>query len=130
MAGYERLTLNSIFPVENLYTLFYFELSKTFFTRGEAHDFWEFVYVDKGELMVTADGNSFLLSAGSAAFHHPNQFHIVKANGIIAPNILVVTFDCKSSYADFFSNKTFILDDTEKKYLSDIAKAKIGRAHV
>lgn len=36
---YVRLDLKSLFSVNKIITLFYFELSKTYFTPGEAHDF-------------------------------------------------------------------------------------------
>ena len=40
--------------VEALYTVHYFEYSGSYAFPGETHDFWEFLYVDKGILRVTA----------------------------------------------------------------------------
>jgi len=46
--------LNTVFTVGKLYSIHYFEYMSTFAFEGESHDFWEFVYVDKGEVNITA----------------------------------------------------------------------------
>lgn len=117
-----RVKLKELFSVNKIITIFYFELSKTFYTLGEAHDFWELVYVDKGEATVIGGDKSYSLSAGQVIFHKPNEFHIVKANGMIAPNIAIATFECISEEMGFFSDKVFSLSDTEKGYIADIIK--------
>ena len=119
---YVKMDLKSLFSVNKIITIFYFELSKTFFTPGEAHDFWELVYVDKGEVTVIGDDKSYLLTAGQVIFHRPNEFHIVRANGVTAPNIVIATFECTSDVMDYFFNRVFSLSDTEKGYIADIIK--------
>ncbi len=59
---------------------------------GESHDFWEFIYVDKGEVGITADTAKHILKKGEIAFHKPNEFHDVTATGYSAPNLIVVSF--------------------------------------
>lgn len=120
--GYVKMDLKSLFSVNKIITVFYIELSKTFFTPGEAHDFWELVYVDKGEAIVIGDDKSYLLTTGQVIFHKPNEFHILKANGVIAPNIAIATFECTSDEMDYFYNRVFSLSDTEKGYIADIIK--------
>lgn len=119
---YVKMDLKSLFSVNKLITIFYFELSKTFFTPGESHDFWELVYVDKGEVTVIGDDKSYLLTTGQVIFHKPNEFHIVRANGVNAPNIVIVTFECTDDEMDYFYNRVFSLSDTEKGYIADIIK--------
>ena len=119
---YVRVELESLFSVNKIVTIFYFELSKTYFTQGEAHDFWELVYVDKGEVTVIGDNESYLLTTGQVIFHKPNEFHIVRANGVIAPNIAIATFECISDAMSYFYNRVFSLGDTEKGYIADIIK--------
>jgi hypothetical protein len=46
--------LNVDILITKLYTVHYFEYSKDYKFSGEAHDFWEFVYVDKGEITAVA----------------------------------------------------------------------------
>ena len=75
---------------------------------GEKHDFWELVYVDKGELEVAADYEGYKLKEGDIIFHKPNEFHNLWANGISAPNVLVISFVCHSPMMSFFENKIMI----------------------
>lgn len=55
---YDSLCLKRAFNVERIYSVHYFEFSKDYTFPGEAHDFWEFVYVDKGEIIATAGMSS------------------------------------------------------------------------
>ena len=48
--GYEALPLKSALCVEAIVSVHYFEYSSNYYFEGEQHDFWEFLYVDKGEL--------------------------------------------------------------------------------
>ncbi len=42
----------------------YMEFSKEFHYDGESHNFWEMVYIDKGEMICTAGENKFTLKSG------------------------------------------------------------------
>ena len=119
---YVRVELESLFSVNKIITIFYFEFSKTFYTPGEAHDFWELVYVDKGEVTVIGDDKCYSLTTGQVIFHKPNEFHIVRANGVVAPNIAIATFECTSDEMAYFHNKVFSLNDNEKGYIANIIK--------
>ena len=87
---YEPLTLKQEIVIEKIVTIHYFEYTSDFFFPGELHDFWEFLFVDKGEIDVVADTKSFTLKKGELIFHKPMEFHSLKANGVIAPNLVVM----------------------------------------
>ena len=70
-----RQDLSAVLEVDKLITLFYMELPKDFCYDGERHDFWEMVYIDKGEMLCVADQNRFTLKSGEVTFHRPNEFH-------------------------------------------------------
>ena len=38
-------------------------------------------------------------------FHKPNEQHSLRANGVTAPNVFVISFECKSEAVRFFENK-------------------------
>ena len=86
--------------VEQLYTVHYFEYTSTYQFDGEAHDFWECVYVDRGEIIVSEDGREYRLGRGEILFHAPNTFHTLRANGEVAPNLVVLSFSCHSPAAE------------------------------
>lgn len=117
---YTGIRLSETFKVEELFTIHYFEYMSDFSFPGESHNFWEFVCVDKGEVEIIADGVSHLLRKGDIAFHRPNEFHAVKATGITAPNLIVVSFQCRGCEMDFFSNKFLHVDELERSILAEI----------
>lgn len=48
---------------------------RSFSFPGEAHPFWELVYVVDGRVGVTADDRIYVLSAGDLIIHKPMEFH-------------------------------------------------------
>lgn len=118
--GYRGIALAETFKIEELFTIHYFEYMNDFSFPGESHDFWEFVCVDKGEVEIIADDVSCLLKRGDIAFHKPNEFHAVRATGSIAPNLIVVSFQCRSREMDFFANRILHIDETERSILAEI----------
>ncbi len=119
---YEVARLKREINVTGVYSVHYFEYDKNYSFNGEAHDFWEFVYVDRGEITVTAGDRSFLLKRGEMFFHKPNEFHNFQANGILAPNIIILGFECHSRAMQYFKGRLISLTDNEKLILSDIIK--------
>ena len=61
---YTRMEFEQVIRVDAIITLFYMELSKSFCYGGERHDFWEMVYIDKGEMLCTADKTASSSKAG------------------------------------------------------------------
>ncbi len=106
--------------VNEIYTVHYFEFSKNYVFEGESHPFWEFVYVDKGEVNAVRDGEEIHLTKGQILFHKPNEFHTLMANGVTAPNILIVSFNCDSEAINFFENKMVSIGDQERRLLATI----------
>ncbi len=43
--------------------------------------FWEFIYVDRGSIVVTAGADKYFLKAGELAFHCPYEFHSFQSVG-------------------------------------------------
>ena len=50
--GFVHTILNEVFQIDSIVTLHYFEFAKNYVFEGERHDFWECVYVDKGEIEI------------------------------------------------------------------------------
>jgi len=94
------------------------EFSKNFAYEGERHDFWEMVYIDKGEMICTADKNRFILKSGEMTFHKPNEFHNLSGDNSVSPNVSIITFECRSRAMKYFDGKIFKLDAEEKGLLS------------
>lgn len=116
---FEMITLREPLRIKRVCSVHYFEYTKDFGFEGESHDFWEFVYIDKGEAKVRAGDEWKKLSAGEIIFHKPNEFHTIKANGVPS-NSVIVTFACDSKYMKYFENKTLKVADFERGLLSTV----------
>ena len=112
--------IRKIIDVKSIVTILYYELSKDFDYAGESHDFWEMVYVDKGEIVATSDGVRHIVPQGSAIFHKPNEFHRLAANGTIALNVFIITFVCTSRDMQFFNEKITEIPTKLRSYIADI----------
>ena len=118
--NYLPTVLNECFSIDKLYTVHYFEFSKNYSFEGESHPFWEFVYVDKGEADIIAGERKYHLTKGQIVFHKPNEFHTVMGNGVTAPNLLIVSFQCDSPAMSFFEDRISVIGDSEKVKLAKI----------
>lgn len=114
------IPLRQTFVLEKLCSVHYFEFSKNYVFTGEAHDFWELVYVDKGEIIATAGEREFPLSCGEILFHRPGEWHNIRANGAVAPNVMIVSFSCHGDAMERFSGLRITATAEEKTLLSEI----------
>ncbi|MDD3218547.1 MAG: AraC family transcriptional regulator [Lachnospiraceae bacterium] len=106
--------------INRVVTIHYFEYFSDFSFPGESHDFWEFLCVDKGEVIVKADEETHILKKGDVIFHKPNEFHDVLANGLIAPNLVVISFKCNAPVMKFFEKKIMTIGEEEQLLLANI----------
>lgn len=125
---YIKTPLKEELVIKKIVTIHYFEYAKNYVFEGEKHDFWEFLYVDKGEVEVMADNLGYKLSQGEMIFHKPNEFHNVWANGRVAPNLVVISFECKSQSIHYFDNKIINIGGSEKDLLANILR-EAGKAY-
>ena len=114
-ALYPTIELENTIEVDKIVSIYYFEYAKDFVFQGEKHDFWEFLYVDKGQAEVMADTEGYKLEEGDIIFHKPDEFHSVWANGRIAPNLIIMSFVCNSPAMKFFENKILRIETNEEK---------------
>ncbi len=104
--------------ITDFISVYYFEHGTEFYHAPEQHNFWEIVYVDKGEIIAVTDGIGRTLTEGEAIFHEPNDIHSHISNHKDANNMFVVTFITESPAMDFFRKKVFTLDENSKQLLS------------
>lgn len=97
---FQPITLRKVLQINTLYAAHYLELAKNYTEPGTSHDFWEMVYIDKGECVATIEQDSFTASSGELFFCAPGQWHLLKGNGESAANVMVMSFQCKSKLMD------------------------------
>ena len=117
---YPGIDFQTSISIGTIYSIHYYEYRTDFTFSGETHDFWEFVYADKGETIITSDQTEFRLKAGELYFHKPNEFHAVRSDGQIAPNLIVISFQCDDNAIYYFRKKILKMDDVERNLLASI----------
>lgn len=116
---FPRIQLQESISIQNLISFHYFEYAKGYVFDGEQHDFWEILYVDKGEVEVRADDHIHTLQQGHMIFHKPEEFHTVSVkHEHKPPNLIVISFECASAAMSDFENKIVALGDRERNMLS------------
>ncbi|BBH19530.1 hypothetical protein Back11_08750 [Paenibacillus baekrokdamisoli] len=120
---FKRTLLQQYFSITKLISFHYFEYARGFIFEGEQHDFWELLYVDKGEVEVQADDTTHTLKQGDIIFHKPDEFHTVCVKQQHKPpNLIVISFECQSSAMAKFEDQVFRLGDRERNLLSMIVQ--------
>ncbi len=119
-AQYTETAVHRELHIHALVTVHYFEYSKDYRFDGEAHPFWELVYVDKGEVDAVSDEQIHHLQQGDLLFHKPNEFHSLRANGVKAPNLVVIAFDSDSEAMRLFENARFKAGEAERALFAGI----------
>lgn len=120
MKQYFRHKIENLLNVSKIITIHYFEFDKDFKSAGESHDFWEIVFAQKNNLIISADGEDILLREGEIYFHKPNQYHKHSSDGNLPPNVFIASFESKSQSMHFFENKKFKLNDELISYIQQI----------
>lgn len=119
-SNYIKHKIANLISITKIVTIHYYEFDKNFSYDGESHNFWEIVYVDAGNVKITANSKEFYLKQGEIIFHKPNEFHTLKTDKETAANVFVISFVCSSESMSFFKGKTMTVPSRLKKYISTI----------
>ncbi len=120
MANYIGAKLRNDFTIGKLYSVHYFEYPTNFVFDGEKHNFWEIVYVDKGDISVVADERNFHITQGNAVFHKPNEWHTLQTSSESATNVVIISFETSSPLMEFFGKKILSVGQEQKVIFSKI----------
>ncbi len=118
---YVKTQLKNVINISKIVTVHYYEFDKNFVFNGESHDFWEMVYIDKGQVQVKCDQEYLTLSQGEIVFHRPNEFHSIKALNS-EPNFFVVSFVCNSPLMAYLEKYHTFLNKTLHSFISSVIK--------
>lgn len=119
--GYIKTRPKTVIDIAKIVTIHYYEVGRGFTFSGERHDFWEMVYVDKGSVCITRDGEKAILTQGEVIFHRPNEFHTI-CSYESAPNFFVISFSSSSVSMKYFEHYRATLEKVHKSLLTSIIK--------
>ena len=77
---------------------------------GEAHDFYEIVFVESGEIEVTEDEKVYRLGEGDLILHAPMEFHRIRSSGGTEPRVLNLSFAAEGRLPEELTGGVFALD--------------------
>ena len=118
--AYYGVDLHNSITLGRIFSIHYFEYMRDFVFRGESHDFWEFMYVDKGSVIVQGGEHQFTLHAGDIIFQEPTQVHAIRSVGNSSPNLVAVSFVSHSPAMGEFRGKKMTLNMEERTLVSHI----------
>ncbi len=114
---YYKHKLENLLVISKIITIHYFEFDKNYISHVESHDFWELVYAEKGDLICSSGENEVLLKEGEVIFHKPGISHALRADGKRAPNIFIISFECKNEAMRFFEDKRLCVDSSLRRFV-------------
>ena len=116
--GYIKTKPKTVVNVAKIVTIHYYEFGRDFVFDGESHDFWEMVYVDKGNVAVKCDDDKeIILKQGEVIFHKPNEFHTIRSYES-SPNFFVISFVSSSLSMVYFEKLWSSLNSQQKNIIS------------
>lgn len=121
---FKKTPLKKILNITDVITILYYELSPSFSTAGEKHDFWEMLYVERGQVSCSSGNEAFTLHQGELFFHQPNFFHKISCDGVHGASIFIISFCCKSRTMQSLTDKAFVVNNQQTK----IIKRLIGES--
>ena len=96
MYNYPEYIINRQVDIYSLHTFFEDLYTHDFYFTGEAHNFWEVVFVIDGTVGITADDKVFYLNAGQVIFHKPMVFHRIWSESGKRPKVCIISFDANN----------------------------------
>jgi len=113
---------NTPINVSRIANIHYFEFTNQYHTNDDSHHFCELVYVDKGEISVRSENFTGILYDNQLIIHRPDEVHSLKCTDAIAPNIIIIGFECDSSELEKFAKNPVTLANEQQKMLAEIMK--------
>ena len=108
--------------VTKIANIHYFEFAGKYETFKDSHDFRELVYVDTGSIMVESENYKGALEAGSFIIHKSGEVHSLSCTEDVAPNVIIIGFECQTAELDDFSYQPHLMSDVCQRLLADVVK--------
>ena len=101
--------------ISEFFSMFKSERDKTYVFPGEAHNFWECVYILDGSICVSADERVYNMSAGEMIFHKPYELHKYHTIGEKNAKLFIFSYSAEGELSNYFCDKVFYLSEKQQK---------------
>lgn len=109
MKTYLRHKVLNVIDIKELTALEYLDFEGKYKEYVEKHDFWEMCYVEKGNVVLTAEGGESELSAGDVVLIPPDCTHSYFSKNGNESRAFVICFECLSQPLKSLSGVSFNL---------------------
>jgi len=75
-----EIVVTPILKIDVFSSLYHYHYTPNYVFPGEFHSAWELVYVNLGEVVITAEETEHIVSAQQFFLHKPEEFHKIRAN--------------------------------------------------
>lgn len=110
-----------LITITKIITIFYFPFKENFVGYPESHDFWEFVYVDRGSIDHRLGDEYYPMNQGDYVIIPLNEVHQLRARPNNTPNVFIISFVSHSKAMKMLHNRVSHLPEHLKHYIADIA---------
>lgn len=123
----KETSIHNAFTVDSIITVYYLDWEKAMQKSQNGHDvsynFWQLLYVDRGEYTCSIEKELHTLSAGQMILAEPNKVRtsVSCKNAMVA----IISFRCISDGMNSIKNKAITLSDDDRKLLSRILTAGV-----
>lgn len=122
MNVYKGCAVTKNINVTSLYSAFEADIKDGYSSVGEAHDFWELVFVKSGKAGVLAGDRILELGENMLILHPPMEFHRIWANSGDRAQVIFISFAAEWAFPP--ENKIMEVDEAAAK-LTATAKQMI-----
>lgn len=117
---FEPTKLCKVLSVKELYCIYSYWYSPTFYFAGESHEPLELVYVQTGSTVVTTNSYSTILNQGELIIHKPWDFHKIRANNTSC-RVFIFSFSLtKNSTVKDITDRVYTTTDIDKYFITNI----------
>ncbi len=108
--------------ITRIANIHYFEFTNQYHTTAASHNFCELLYCDRGAITVNAENYSGTVSDNQLIIHRPNEMHSLSCGDDVAPNVIIIGFECDNKELEYFSHTPVTLSSEQKKMIADAMK--------
>lgn len=117
---WQHWEINEQVKITKIYSFFKETFYPDYSFSGEAHNFWECVYVVSGTVCVSADERIYDMKAGEMIFHKPMELHKFHVTGNESAELIIFGFAMEGSLCRFFKDKVVDLNSGQKDIMENM----------
>ena len=122
MAMRKKTKIENAFSVDSIVTILFHEWNRedAFDDSEVIYDFWQLIYIDKGEYRCRIGDQNFTIRAGQILLCEPEKARVSLSKPEASAAFL--SFCCSSPKMDAMKNRTLTLSDTQRTLLSRLLR--------